>query len=235
MATAQRRSRYGVVIIAMGTLVVFGALGLARFGYSLLLPAMQEGLGLDNTQAGALASANLVGYLALSVIGGALASRYGPRAVITAGLALTGASMLLTGLARDFAAAALWRALAGVGSGGEQRARYGPARRVVSPQTPGPGRGRRRVRIVAGADPAWTRRASHPGLRRRRRLAILLVRVWRGRPRVVLSAAWRSCAIARASRRPRRLARSRETRRAPRARGSHGAMSIDRPRCGGSG
>jgi sugar phosphate permease len=108
---------YAWVVLSVGTLVVFGALGLARFGYTMLLPAMQAGLGLDNTQAGGLATANLVGYLALSVAGGALAVRYGPRVVITVGLALAGVGMLLTGLAGSFATAMAWRALTGIGSG----------------------------------------------------------------------------------------------------------------------
>ena len=111
------RFHYAWVVITVGTLVVFGALGLARFGYTMLLPAMQAGLGLDNTQAGGLATANLVGYLALSVAGGALAVRYGPRVVITVGLALAGVGMLLTGLADSFATAMAWRALTGIGSG----------------------------------------------------------------------------------------------------------------------
>ena len=117
MPSHTRPSRYRWLILAIGTLVVFASLGLARFGYTIVLPAMQTGLAMDNTQAGALATANLVGYLALSAIGGALASRFGPRAVITAGLALAGAAMLLTGLANGFLGAAIWRALTGVGSG----------------------------------------------------------------------------------------------------------------------
>jgi len=111
------RFHYGWLVLAVGTLVVFGALGLARFGYTMLLPPMQASLGLDNTQAGALATANLVGYLALTVIGGALASHYGPRIVITVGLAVAALGMLLTGLADSFGAALGWRALTGIGSG----------------------------------------------------------------------------------------------------------------------
>lgn len=111
------RIHYAWAILAMGTLVVFGSLGLARFGYSVVLPAMQVGLGMDNTQAGALATANLAGYLALSVIGGALASRFGPRAVISIALLVVGLGMLLTATATGFTSAALWRALTGVGSG----------------------------------------------------------------------------------------------------------------------
>jgi sugar phosphate permease len=108
---------YSWIILAIGTLIVFGALGLGRFGYTMVLPAMQKGLGMDNTHAGILATANLAGYLALSVIGGALASRYGPRAVITAGLTLTGISMMLTGTSSGLLAAVIWRALTGIGSG----------------------------------------------------------------------------------------------------------------------
>ncbi|MCX5885206.1 MAG: MFS transporter [Proteobacteria bacterium] len=116
-STKPYRLHYAWVVLTVGTLVVFGALGLARFGYTMLLPPMQTGLGLDNTQAGGLATANLVGYLALSVAGGALAVRYGPRLVITVGLALAGVGMLLTGLAGSFATAMAWRALTGIGSG----------------------------------------------------------------------------------------------------------------------
>jgi len=108
---------YAWLILAAGTLVVFGALGLARFGYTMVLPAMQQGLGLSNTQAGALATANLIGYLVLSVLGGALAARYGPRVVITVGLTVAAAGMLLTGLANSFATAAVWRIVTGIGSG----------------------------------------------------------------------------------------------------------------------
>lgn len=111
------RLHYAWVVLVVGTLVVFGSLGLARFGYSMLLPPMQAGLHLDNTQAGALATANLAGYLALAVVGGAMASRLGPRVVITAGLVVAALGMLLTGLAGSFGAAMGWRALTGVGSG----------------------------------------------------------------------------------------------------------------------
>ena len=112
-----RRFHYGWVVLAMATLVVFGSLGLARFAYSVVLPAMQKGLGMDNRLAGALATANLIGYLAFCVVGGMLAARFGPRRVIAAGLGLAAVSMVLTGMAHSVAAAAVWRALAGIGSG----------------------------------------------------------------------------------------------------------------------
>lgn len=117
MPSSSARFHYSWIILVVGTVVVFAALGLARFGYSMVLPSMQIGLKIDNTQAGMLATANLIGYLALSAIGGALASRYGPRVVITFGLIVAGAGMLLTGLARDFFMAATWRVITGIGSG----------------------------------------------------------------------------------------------------------------------
>jgi MFS family permease len=112
-----QKLHYGWLVMLNGTLVVLGALGLARFGYTLVLPSMQAGLGMANTQAGALATANLAGYLALSLAGGALAVRFGPRLVITAGLLVAAAGMVFTGLSGGFAGVAAWRALTGIGSG----------------------------------------------------------------------------------------------------------------------
>ena len=108
---------YPWLLLAAGTLAVFSALGLARFGYSVLLPPMQSGLGLDNSQAGVLASANLIGYLVMALAGGALASRFGARIVVSAGLVVIGIGMIMTGLSEGFTSAALWRAVTGVGSG----------------------------------------------------------------------------------------------------------------------
>lgn len=112
-----RRMHYAWTVLAMGTAVVFGALGLARFGYTPLLPSMQTALGLHNAQAGVLASANLAGYLVLSVVGGVLAVRFGARRVIAIGLSVAAAGMLMTGLAVSFLDIVFWRAVTGMGSG----------------------------------------------------------------------------------------------------------------------
>jgi len=117
MSVNQSFFHYGWVILFIGTLVVFASLGLARFGFSVLLPEMQKGLEMDNIQAGMMATSNLVGYLSLSLLGGALAARFGPRAVITAGLLTVGITLILTGIAENFLTATLWRTLTGIGSG----------------------------------------------------------------------------------------------------------------------
>lgn len=111
------RLHYAWVVLGVGTLVVFAALGLARFGYSMVLPAMQASLAMANSGAGLLATANLAGYLLASVLGGALASRFGPRRVITVALLIVGFTMGMTGLAAGLPQAAAWRALTGLGSG----------------------------------------------------------------------------------------------------------------------
>ena len=116
VAPDSKGPHYKYAILVTAVLIVFGALGLSQFSYPAILPAMQEGLGLDNGQAGALATANLGGYLAMAVIAGALASRFGPRRVITVGLILAAVGMVLTGTAQGLATAAAGRILTGIGS-----------------------------------------------------------------------------------------------------------------------
>jgi len=98
-------------------LAVFGAVGLGRFGYSVILPSMQEGLGINSAAAGALASWNLGGYLPMAVISGVLAHRFGTRAVVGLGSLLAAAGMLLTGITDDLTLAYVSRLLTGLGSG----------------------------------------------------------------------------------------------------------------------
>jgi sugar phosphate permease len=112
-----RSIHYAWVVLTVGTFVVFCALGLARFGYGLVLPAMQTALMLDNRGAGGLATANLIGYLLISLVGGALASRYGARLVISIGMVFVGSGMLLTGTSKNFWQAMIWRLITGIGSG----------------------------------------------------------------------------------------------------------------------
>ena len=115
---ADGRVHYSIVVLGLIILVVFSALGLGRFGYTSILPAMQEALGLSNTQTGVLQSWNLLGYLATVVVAGFLAARFGPRVVISFALLVAAAGMALTGLIPTFRAACVGRFLAGVGGAG---------------------------------------------------------------------------------------------------------------------
>ena len=116
--TSPGRLHYAWVVLAASVATVFASLGLARFGYTMILPEMRQGLHLSYTQMGALATGNFVGYLVFAVLGGYLASRFGSRIVIAVSLLFTGAAMVLTGVASGFAVALVGRTLAGIGSGG---------------------------------------------------------------------------------------------------------------------
>ncbi len=105
------------VVLIVGTLGIFAALGLARFGYSMVIDAMKGDLHITRTQAGLMQSANLTGYLLMAAVGGALASRVGARLVAGLGLLVCALAMLYTGFADGFIAACLWRAVTGLGSG----------------------------------------------------------------------------------------------------------------------
>ena len=109
---------YGYVVLALIILTTFGSLGLARHGYTSVLPAMQEGLKLTNTQTGELQSWNLLGYTATVVFAGLLAARFGARVVISISLLVTGTALILTGAIPTFEGARLGRCLAGVGGAG---------------------------------------------------------------------------------------------------------------------
>lgn len=108
---------YRWVILAVAFLGIFGAMGFGRFGYSAVLPDMQRALVLSSAAAGSLASWNLVGYTFMAFAGGLLASRLGPRKVVTAGMMITAAGMVVTGLAGGLVAASAGRVLTGVGNG----------------------------------------------------------------------------------------------------------------------
>lgn len=112
-----RSTGYSWVALSMAFLGVFAALGFGRFGYSAVLPAMQDALGISSAAAGSLASWNLAGYTIMSAVGGILAARLGARKVVTAGIAITAGGMLVTGLADGLALASLGRLLTGVGNG----------------------------------------------------------------------------------------------------------------------
>ena len=112
-----RSPEYRWVVLALSFLGVFGALGFGRFGYSAVLPSMQEALGMSSAAAGSLASWNLAGYTLMAAVGGIIATRLGPRVVITAGMVVTAAGMLLTGLSDGLLGASLARLLTGMGNG----------------------------------------------------------------------------------------------------------------------
>jgi sugar phosphate permease len=108
---------YGWIVIFMGLLTTIAAHGFGRMSYTIILPAMKDGLSFNYTQLGLLGTGNFIGYLTMAIVGGFLAARFGTRIVIAAGLVLMGITMILTGLAKSFEFAFVMRLLTGLGNG----------------------------------------------------------------------------------------------------------------------
>ncbi|MCL5123755.1 MAG: MFS transporter [Deltaproteobacteria bacterium] len=119
----KNRTHYGWFVILAGLLVTIGAHGFGRMSYTLILPAMKDGLNFSYTQLGLLGTGNFIGYLLMAIVGGFLAARFGSRIVITLALALMGVTMIFTGFAESFQFAFGTRLLTGLGNG----AAYVPA------------------------------------------------------------------------------------------------------------
>jgi len=86
----------------------------ARFAYALLLPSMRAELALTYSQAGALNTANALGYLAGALLTARYVSRTGNRFLFSGGMAATVLAIIGTGLTGDFTAQLCLRAVAGV-------------------------------------------------------------------------------------------------------------------------
>jgi len=113
----EKKIHYGWIVIFMGMVATVAAHGFGRMAYTILLPAMKDGLHFDYTQLGLLGTGNFIGYLSMAIIGGFLAARFGTRTVITIALLLMGVTMMLTGLAKSFGFAFAMRLLTGLGNG----------------------------------------------------------------------------------------------------------------------
>jgi len=111
------RFHYAWVIVLLGHLNVLCALGLARFGYTMILPAMKEGLHLTYSETGWLATGNFLGYLSSSLIAGLIASRWSNRRLILLALCCLAACLASTSLATGFPSAFAARTLTGLASG----------------------------------------------------------------------------------------------------------------------
>ena len=96
--------------LALGTA---SALGLARFAYGLLVPAMRADLGWSLAQAGALTTANGLGYLLGAVATAPVARRLGVTATFRLGMVLTAVALAATALTSSYPLLLLTRAAAG--------------------------------------------------------------------------------------------------------------------------
>lgn len=98
-------------------LVVLCAVGLARFAFGMVLPAMARDLALDYTAQGLLGASYFVGYLAIVASMPWLAPRLGPRRLCLTGLGLVGLGLLAMSLWFPYPLLLASYGLVGVGSG----------------------------------------------------------------------------------------------------------------------
>ncbi|SMG55273.1 YbfB/YjiJ family MFS transporter [Paraburkholderia susongensis] len=110
------------------------ALGFARFAYALLLPAMKLDLGWSFAQAGAMNTANALGYLLGALVFPRLARRWTAAALFAGGCAITALLMAGSGLLADTHSLLVLRVVTGASSaaifisGGVLAARLASAR-----------------------------------------------------------------------------------------------------------
>jgi predicted MFS family arabinose efflux permease len=97
--------------LALGTA---SALGLARFAYGLLVPAMRSELHWSLAQAGALTTANGVGYLLGAIASALVARRLGVTATFRLGMVVTAAALAATAASSSYPVLLLTRAVAGL-------------------------------------------------------------------------------------------------------------------------
>lgn len=115
-------STTGTVRAAIGAAVILslgGAVGLGfgRFAYALLLEPMRADLGWSYAQAGAINSANAIGYLIGTLVVGPAVGRLGPTRTLRIGTWAASLSLIALGLTESFALLFLLRLINGFGGG----------------------------------------------------------------------------------------------------------------------
>src|SRR5690349_16473481 len=111
-----RQGAGAAVVTIGGMLALASAMGIGRFVYTPILPAMAEALGLSKSQAGLIAAANFAGYLAGALAAAAPRLPGGRRAWFLGMLAAGAATVLAMGLGTSFAGFLALRFAGGVAS-----------------------------------------------------------------------------------------------------------------------
>ena len=106
-------------LLALAAALSLGAaisLGITRFAYGLLLPAMRSDLGWSYTLAGAMNTLNALGYLLGALVAPRLLGRFSPTGLLVVGSLLASVFMAASGFFTDAPKLLLQRLLAGVAS-----------------------------------------------------------------------------------------------------------------------
>jgi MFS family permease len=116
LALSHKQSYF--IILALGFLIQFTALGFGRFAYTALLPSMKNDLALTNTQMGFIQMGILIGYLLFAYLCSAFSKRWGLSVVINVSLALVGLAMTALGFVSSFSLCLILAFLIGAGAAG---------------------------------------------------------------------------------------------------------------------
>lgn len=98
-------------LLALGPAI---GIGIARFAYDLLLPAMKSDLAWSYFQSGLMNTINALGYLAGALIMGGLTRRWGALQIFLAGVGVTVITVVLVGTTREYLLLAVYRLAAGL-------------------------------------------------------------------------------------------------------------------------
>jgi predicted MFS family arabinose efflux permease len=104
--------------LASGILALVVAMGIGRFAYTPILPAMQATFGLSNGMSGALASSNYLGYLVGAILAAAVPSARRQTFLLRASLIVVVLTTCLVAFTTEFWAWMAVRFVAGIASAG---------------------------------------------------------------------------------------------------------------------
>jgi MFS family permease len=111
------KRQIGDAMLALGgMLALASAMGIGRFVYTPILPAMADALGLTRTAAGLIASANFLGYLVGGLLMAIPSLPGGRRAWFVGGLVAGAVTMVAMGFASSMSAFLLLRFVGGIAS-----------------------------------------------------------------------------------------------------------------------
>ncbi|HYR26270.1 MAG TPA: YbfB/YjiJ family MFS transporter, partial [Aquabacterium sp.] len=101
-------------LIGVGFMATLCGVGLSRFAYTALMPAMVQAGWFSPSQTAYLGAANLLGYLVGALSAHALTERLGARRVLGAAFAAVALSFALSSVPQSFTGFFAWRFAAGV-------------------------------------------------------------------------------------------------------------------------
>lgn len=106
-----------VLAAAALALAPAAALGLARFGYALLLPSMRESLGWSYFEAGTLNTANALGYVVGALVAARAGRQFGAPRALVGSLAAVVLSVFICAASGSLLFLCASRVVAGIGGG----------------------------------------------------------------------------------------------------------------------